>query len=177
MGIALSEDIAGTVMAEDRTASRNFAPMDRIARLQTEAGEQRARADALDQLAAEQQLTIHRLRSELEHQTHDSIRRLTRRCEELAHDLATLKGENATPQRGCQFFSACVGEATVLCEYEYSAAEAPIYDADHPGVGPGHDADLALIQVLINGQWCDPTDFMSEAQIERIEQQILEAME
>lgn len=144
------EFIAGTVAAEDTAAAMRYRPAvsSREVQLMTECAELRTLAD-----------------------------KMAAKVADLGEQLRTLKGDNATPQRGCQFYTACVGEATVLCEYEYSAAEDPIYDADHPGVGPGHDAELALIQVLINGQWCDPADFMSEAQIERIEQQILESME
>jgi hypothetical protein len=99
---------------------------------------------------------------------------LARQVAELKTELATLKGDNATPQRGCRIAAAYFGEATVLCEYEFTPAEAPIYDADHPGVGPGHDDEVSLIQVFINGQWIDPGEIMSASQIERTEQYIID---
>ncbi len=95
----------------------------------------------------------------------------------LRSDLATLRGTNATPQRGCRIVETWIGDATVLCEVEYTPATEAIYDADHPGVGPGHDAEVCLIQVFVTGHWIDPTDFMSSAQIEAIEQRIYEEIE
>jgi hypothetical protein len=154
---ALPQDIAATVAEEDRAAAARFVPA--------------SEARCLNLMAQNAEL-----RQQLEDATSLTYS-YAKLIGQQREDLRTLRGENATPQRGCEFFSACLGDATALCEIEFTEAEAPIYDPDHPGVGPGHPAEVSLIQILVNGQWCDPTDFMSEAAIEAIEQQVMESRE
>lgn len=76
----------------------------------------------------------------------------------LAAELAVLRGEGHTPQHGTTHAVMTLGDAEVLVEYEFIAASPAIYDADHPGVGPGHDAECNILNVLINGVWCDAQD-------------------
>ena len=67
-----------------------------------------------------------------------------------------------------------LGDAEVRVEYEYQAGEESNYDSASPGVGPGRDASLTIIQVLVNGIWVDPNDIISTMQIERWKQKILD---
>jgi hypothetical protein len=100
---------------------------------------------------------------------------LARQVAELKSQLATLRGDNATPQRGCKHHQTWIDDAPLLVEYEYRPPCAPIYDADHPGVGPGHDAEVSLVNVLVNGHWIDPEAFMAPATQDRITQSIIDA--
>lgn len=92
----------------------------------------------------------------------------------LAAELAVLKGEGMTPQAGSEHAVMSLGEAEVLVEYELIAAEEPIYDADHPGVGPGHDAECNVLNVLINGVWCDAQDVVPAETLKRWEESLAE---
>lgn len=96
----------------------------------------------------------------------------------LTHELAQIKaqylGTGQRPQSGCRFSTVCAAEAEVLVEYEFTRAEEPRYDADKPGVGPGHDAELTVIQALINGQWIDPRDVFADSVVDAWEQRLME---
>lgn len=96
----------------------------------------------------------------------------------LTHELQQIKaqylGTGQRPQSGCRFSTVCAAEAEVLVEYEFTPAEEARYDADKPNVGPGHDAELTVIQALINGQWIDPREVFAEAVVERWEERLME---
>lgn len=92
----------------------------------------------------------------------------------LAAQLAALTGEGQQPQEGGQITTMTFGNAEVLVEYEFIDAEAPIYDADHPGVGPGHDAQVNVLNVFINGFWCDPQDVVPAETLKRWEETLVE---
>lgn len=92
----------------------------------------------------------------------------------LAAELAVLKGEGMTPKAGSEHAVMTLGDAEVLVEYEYIAAEEPIYDADHPGVGPGRDAECNVLHVLINGVWCDAQDVVPAGVLSAWEQRLLD---
>ena len=72
--------------------------------------------------------------------------------------LRTLKGENATPDRGCHIARVILGDCYALVEYEHQPAEEPIYDVESPVCGPGHPEDLTPLRVMLNGHWCDLED-------------------
>ena len=93
----------------------------------------------------------------------------------LAAELAVLRGEGQTPQHGTTHAVMTLGDAEVLVEYELIAAEEPIYDADHPGVGPGHDAECNIMNVLINGVWCDAEDVIPAGTLQRWEEKLIDA--
>ena len=92
----------------------------------------------------------------------------------LVSQINELTGADCKPQPGCTFASMVFGAIEVLVEYEFTGAEEPIYDADHPGVGPGHDAEVSIINVLINGVWCDAEDVVPDATLERWRVQLIE---
>lgn len=153
--------IAGAVAAEDKSAALTFVPMDRIHRLQTEAGEQRARADAAERMCAEQ--------SELIRDLNALCTKQARLIGEQRDELRTLKGTNATPQSGCEFHRTIIGDAEVLCEYEYEPASGDGWNE------PREPATVTLIQILVNGKWCDAEDVLPAERIEKIEVEIMEA--
>lgn len=92
----------------------------------------------------------------------------------LMGELATFKGTSAKPQMGCGLTTVQLGDADVLVEFEYEPGERAVYDVDSPACGPGCDPSLTIIQMLVNGVWIDPEDAVSEQQIERWQQQILD---
>lgn len=97
-----------------------------------------------------------------------------RTIRELAAELALLKGEGQTPQRGSTHAVMSLGEAEVLVEYEFIAASPAIYDADHPGVGPGHDAECNVLNVFINGFWCDAQDVVPAGVLRAWEEKLID---
>lgn len=99
------------------------------------------------------------------------VGRLTR---ELNQFKAQYLGTGQRPQSGCRFSTVSAEESEVLVEYEFTPAEEARYDADKPGVGPGHDAELTVIQALINGQWIDPRKVFAESVVERWEERLME---
>ena len=69
-------------------------------------------------------------------------------------------------------FQAVIGEnITVLVVYEYTPAEAAVYDVESPVCGPGHDAEVEVIEVLLNGE--DIRDLLADSVIESLEEQAL----
>ena len=92
----------------------------------------------------------------------------------LRAELEALRVQGCVPQDGGAIATLTLGGASVLVEYEYLPAQQPIYDADHPGVGPGHDAELNLLNVFINGYWCDVEDVIPDAVAERWRVELLE---
>ena len=88
----------------------------------------------------------------------------------LADELGRWMGYGLTPQRGCGLREMTLGDATVTVEYEYE-----------PGGGDGwneprYDAEVNILNVLINGQMCDAEDCVPSGVIERWEQELLEAI-
>ena len=87
---------------------------------------------------------------------------------------AKYAGEGATPQPGCSFATMTAGDASILVEYEYDPAEAANHNLDSPICGPGFPANVSIIQALVNGAWCDPTDVFGVSLVLRWEEQISE---
>ena len=86
---------------------------------------------------------------------------------QMADTLADLQGNGLKPQRGSHFLQTGLGETTVIVEYDFHRSEAPIYDPDHPGCGPGHPEWVDLLNVYINGLWVsDVMDHFSDATLE-----------
>lgn len=147
--------IAGAVAAEDRAAVQSYRPavssrecelMASLGHTEAEAGSLRELVRDLNALCAKQASLIGQQREE----------------------LRTLKGTNATPQRGCSFHTTTLGDADVLCEYEFEPASGDGWNE------PREPATVTLIQLFINGKWCDAEDILSRERIERIEVEIAE---
>lgn len=67
-------------------------------------------------------------------------------------------------------FTGWVGDdIKVTVTYEYTPAEKPVYDVDSPVCGPGHDAEVEVIEVLLNG--VDIRDVLADSVIESLEEQ------
>ena len=89
--------------------------------------------------------------------------------------VAQFTGANAKPQSGCFFQKLWAGDAEFIVECEYTPGEPANMDADSPTCGPGEAAQIALIQVLINGQWIDPEDIFDQVVIDRWTQQVFDS--
>ena len=100
---------------------------------------------------------------------------LTRRVADLSQDLRTMKGENATPDRGCCIARVILGDCYALVEYEHQPAEEPIYDVASPVCGPGHPEELTPLRVMLNGHWCDLEDVRGALDEQRLIERIYDA--
>lgn len=97
----------------------------------------------------------HRIRIEALEQRNDE---LARRVADLSHELRTLKGDNALPQRGCRLVTVPFLMGSLLCEVE----------------GDGKD-ELAVVNVLINGRWLDPQDVRAFMDVDHIGELVIDA--
>jgi hypothetical protein len=147
---ALPQDIAATVAEEDRAAAARFVPA--------------SEARCLNLMAQNAEL-----RQQLEDATSLTYS-YAKLIGQQREDLRTLKGENATPQRGCQFHTTILGDAEVLVEYEYEPASGDGWNEPH------EPATVTVLQLFINGKWCDASDILDEDRIEKIEVEIVEGM-
>lgn len=95
----------------------------------------------------------------------------------MARELLTLKGDLCEPQEGASIERMSLGDATVLVEYEYEAGEAAQLSGPPENCYEGTPETLTILQVFINGQWCDPADVVSDKVIERWEQTLIDKME
>lgn len=102
------------------------------------------------------------------------VGRLKRELDQLRSEYT---GKGQRPQSGCRFSTVFLEDAEVLAEYEYQPEEAPNYDVESPGVGPGHPASLTVLNILVNGKWIDPHGYVADEAIERWEQRLLEDIE
>ena len=90
----------------------------------------------------------------------------------LAH-YAAQAAQAHKPQEGCAFATVSMGEASVIVEYEYEPGEAAKLYGPPEDCYEGSPETLTLLQALINGVWCDPADFASDALLEMWEADIL----
>ena len=91
-------------------------------------------------------------------------------------ELQRLRGVGLSPRPGCKLAEMILGEATVMVEYEYSPGRPGVHTLRNGDPGyPDEPAELALLNVLINGCMCDVQDVIPPAVIERWEQQIYES--
>ena len=146
-----AETIPGLLVTEFAAPGRS----DRVARLMADNAEQRELIEALQERNAV----------------------LARQVAELRADLRTLKGENATPDRGCHIAEVRCDEARVLIEYGYTPAEEAVMDLDSPRCGPGHPEVIEPIRAFINGYWCDLQDVLAALSDDVLVQRIGEGRE
>lgn len=102
---------------------------------------------------------------------------LARRVADLSQDLRTLTGENAKPDRGCHIATVYCDEASVLVEYDYTAAEEAVMDVESPRCGPGHPEVIEPLRAFINGHWCNLHDVLSALSDDALIQRIGETRE
>ena len=70
-------------------------------------------------------------------------------------------------------FKTTIGErTTVEVFYEYTPAEAAIYDVNSPVCGPGHDAEIEICEVMLNGE--DWRDLLAQSVLDELEQRAWE---
>lgn len=135
MGIALSEDIAGTVAAEDTSAAMRYRPAvsSRECALMEEAARLREQVRDLNSLADKQSRLIGQQRDE----------------------LRTLRGDNDIAAKGCKISFLEIARAQVQVEYEYTPADEPTED------DPGWPEEIVPLRMFVNGRWVDIEDFAS----------------
>ncbi len=138
------------------------------------AAQTRALAHYTD-LAAEAQATLDRPHSALHYPQWLAglpSNRLLPEAQALARELAALKGLGHTPQRGCSFTTKPLGESECLVEYEWQAGDPGRYSGPPEDCYPEEPACVTILQVFINGAWCDPSDFLANSILERWQQEI-----
>lgn len=111
------------------------------------------------------------------HRADELAQQVGRLQRELDQMRAEYLGRGQKPQAGCRFATVSLDDADTLVEYEFQPEEAPNYDVESRGVGPGCPASVTVIQALINGRWIDPRDVLREEIVERWEEQLLEDAE
>jgi hypothetical protein len=109
---------------------------------------------------------------------HDPLDRMAHTIGHLQASIRELcakyTGEGQRPQTGCNFYTATVGDASVLVEYEYEPGEASQTSGPPERCYEGTPASVSIIQALVNGAWCDPTDVFPESVLERWAEEIAE---
>ncbi len=69
-------------------------------------------------------------------------------------------------------FTGWIGDdIKVTVTYEYTPAERAVYDVESPLCGPGHDAEVDVIEVLLDG--VDLRDVLADSVIESLEEQAM----
>jgi hypothetical protein len=70
-------------------------------------------------------------------------------------------------------FNTTIGEnLSVQVFYEHTPAEAAIYDVNSPVCGPGHDAEIEICEVMLNGE--DVRDLLAQSVLDELEQRAWE---
>ena len=70
-------------------------------------------------------------------------------------------------------FTGWIGDdIKVTVTYEYTPAERAVYDPDSPVCGPGHDAEVEVIEVLLGGE--DVRDLLAQHVIDDLEEKALQ---
>ena len=153
-----------TLLSDQRRLEQAAETIPGLLVMEFEAPAKSPRAEMLMATNAEQRELIEAL------QERNAV--LARRVADLSQDLRTLKGENATPYRGCHMTTVCCDEAAVLIEYDYTPAEDAVMDLESPRCGPGNPEVIEPLRAFINGHWCDRSEVLwarsDDALIERI---------
>ena len=91
-------------------------------------------------------------------------------------ELQRLQGVDLKPQPGCRIVEMALGDSTVMVEYEYSPGRPGVHTLRNGDPGyPDEPAELAVLNVLVNGCMVDASECIAPAVIERWEQQIIDA--
>ena len=111
------------------------------------------------------------------HDPRDRLAQQVGYLQSIVRDLCLqYTGDGAKSQAGCKFAGLIAGDAPVLVEYEYEPGEASQTSGPPERCYEGSPASVAIIQALVNGAFCDPTDVFSEAVLARWQEEI-EAIE
>lgn len=80
--------------------------------------------------------------------------------------------QSAIHKRGPSFTTVLGENLSVQVFYDYTPPEAAVYDPDSPVCGPGHDAEIEICEVLLNGE--DVRDLLVQSVIDELEQKAWE---
>ena len=85
----------------------------------------------------------------------------------MAPFVASIAPKRSAPK--LPSFEAVIGEnITITVTYEHTPAEAAVYDVNSPVCGPGHDAEVEICEVLLNGE--DVRDLLAQHVIDDLEE-------
>ncbi len=71
---------------------------------------------------------------------------------ELRAKLAAFTGSDSKPQPGCGRATMRWGDAECVVEYEFEPSEGDGWEL------PRYEASITIVNVLVNGTWCDAQD-------------------
>jgi len=92
----------------------------------------------------------------------------------LAADVNLYSGAGAIVPRGSQLTTIILGDAEVPAEYEYDKGDPGCWRTPNGDGWPEIPPSVCLLNLYLNGKWCDAQDVLSADRIERIETDILE---
>ena len=93
---------------------------------------------------------------------------------DLANQINTLSGDNATASKGCQITRVVVGDAYVPVEYELDPGDPGCYRTRNGDGWPEIPPSVTIIRVFLNGRWCDAEDVFDADTLDRWSTEILE---
>ena len=119
--------------------------------------EQAQALDAADVADAKERAVVHYGREAAQAE----LSALRQRVDTLRAELAEFKGIGARAQEGCFIKPMCLGEATVLVEFEHTPASGDGHNE------PREEESIEALQVLVNGQWIDVEAYVPKAVADR----------
>jgi hypothetical protein len=90
--------------------------------------------------------------------------------EGLCAQLDAYQGIGAKPQRGCQIAEVHDAAGSFTVEVEYERGQRGKVSGPPEDCYPDEPSSLAIIQVLINGEWIDPFAMIAPSVLERWEE-------
>lgn len=101
---------------------------------------------------------------------------LARRVADLSQELRDLKGDSARAQPGCHLAATYCGDARVLIEFDYQAAQDGSADFESPRFGPDTPEEIEPLRAFINGHWVDLSDLDGGLSEDRLQEACREAI-
>lgn len=101
---------------------------------------------------------------------------LARRVADLSQELRDLKGDSARAQPGCHLAVTYCGDARVLVEFDYQAAEDGSTDLESPRFGPDTPEEIEPLRAFVNGHWIDLYDLNAGLSEDRLQEACREAI-
>ena len=92
---------------------------------------------------------------------------------DVVAQLNAATGIGVMPAHGCELASMFLGDAAVWVEYEFERGQREITQADPDDCQEGIAPSVSILQVYINGRWCDAQDVVPDAVLTRWEESLL----